>query len=177
MRQEHVKEDLLRTNSESRSPIKKTFAEAKQNLFEYTNTQSYDSNDSFSYCDKPTNYIDYGEQTYDEEEENVYDQELKQSIEEIKSTTHAVRSNENFINDSPPEYYQQRRRQSKDLIENEIIISPNDREIMRRKPETMRSVSEDTGTRVAKPVTRRSLSHPENNSVYFNSNYVEFKKK
>lgn len=187
VRQDHVKEDLLRTSTEARSPIKKTFAEAKQTLMEYNNpaTGGYDDSDSFAYCDNPP-FREYGndiKQRYDEQEENDYDREnyesarRQQQYDEINKTNvkAAVRSAESFLNDSSPEYFhpeeyirsvrkdRTRRRRSKDFIEPEVIISSNDDEPVKRKPETMRSVSEDTGSKVEKSVPRRSMSHPENN--------------
>lgn len=175
VRQDHVKEELNRTNSESRSPIRKTFAEAKQNLIEYPSNHDADGN-FFSYCD---NYND-GTQRYDEEEENLYDRECEEKRlhnDELKNkVNHTVRSAESFLNDSSPEYFhpeeyiravrkdRTRRRRSKEFIEPEVIISSNDDEPAKRKPEQMRSISEDTGSRIIKPVTRRSLSHPENNT-------------
>lgn len=190
VRQDHVKEDLIRTNTESRSPIKKTFAEAKQNLMEYNNQQQggYDDSDSFAYCDNPPfrEYNNDLNQRYDEEEENMYDRENYESnrrqllqYDEMNKQTNikpmVVRSTEQFLNDSSPEYFhpeeyirsvrkdRTRRRRSKDFIEPEVIISSNDDEPIKRKPETMRSVSEDTGTKIEKSVPRRSMSHPENN--------------
>lgn len=46
-----------------------------------------------------------------------------------------------------------------------MVISSNADETIKRKPETMRSVSEDTGSNIIKSVPKRSLSHPENNTV------------
>ena len=85
-----------------------------------------------------------------------------------------VRSADSFLNDNLPEYMhpddgmrgygkkdRPRRRRSKDYQENETHPSSNEDE-PRRKPETMRSISEDVPpSRTIKPVTRRSLSHPE----------------
>lgn len=52
------------------------------------------------------------------------------------------------------------RHRSREFAENEKMLQNEDEH--RRKPETMRSISEDTATRTAKQaVTRRTLSHPE----------------
>lgn len=57
-----------------------------------------------------------------------------------------------------------RRRRSRELTDSDVQVTSNEDE-PRRKPETMRSISEDTPTRTIKqPVTRRTLSHPENES-------------
>lgn len=84
-----------------------------------------------------------------------------------------VRSVESYLNDSLPEYSpddrygrrdRPRRRRSRDLSENETM-APSSDDDHRRKPETMRSISEDTPTRTVKQaVTRRTLSHPEKES-------------
>lgn len=94
--------------------------------------------------------------------------------------TQTVRSAESFLNDTLPEYshpdetnwygcgggvrkeqQRTRRRRSRELAENDVLVTSNEDE-PKRKPETMRSISEDTPTRTIKqPVTRRTLSHPE----------------
>jgi hypothetical protein len=95
-------------------------------------------------------------------------------------TAHAVRSTESFLNDSSPEYFHHpeeyirqvkkdrtRRRKSRELPPDpEIVISSNDEE-PRRKPETMRSISEDTGSKLSRPMARRSFSHPEKETQVF----------
>lgn len=55
------------------------------------------------------------------------------------------------------------RRPSNETIENEDSAGKtvNEEEHHKRKPEQMRSISEDVPARVFKAVTRRSLSHPE----------------
>lgn len=89
-----------------------------------------------------------------------------------------VRSADSFLNDNLPEYShpeegsryvggssrkeRPRRRRSKEMIEStDLPVSSNEDEPTKRKPETMRSISEDVPPRTVKPVTRRSLSHPE----------------
>lgn len=165
VRQDHVKED------QQRSPVKKTFSEAKQNLMEYNNDPN------LIYCDNSSIY-DYNnepKQTYNEEDEdNENDAQIELDIK-IKSN---IRSAESFLNDSSPEYFhpeeyiravrkdRTRRRRSKELIEHELVISSNEDEPPKRRPDQMRSISEDTGSnKCIKPVTRRSLSHPEKDSV------------
>lgn len=96
----------------------------------------------------------------------------------------AVRSVENFVNHTPPDYlitednyrgtrkeYRQRRRKSRELPDTEfknitpITITTETEDDNKRKPEAMRSISEDSGVKpIAKPLTRRSLSHPEKDS-------------
>ncbi|XP_059622132.1 uncharacterized protein LOC132265448 isoform X2 [Phlebotomus argentipes] len=188
VRQEHVKEDLIRSNSEQRSPIKRTFAEAKQNLME-----SFDEASTGPYGETPPRYSDYPDHRqmyletdetyletayddYESGEQGRYQDEAKCSEDKtkaVRSAGHPVRSTESFLNDSSPEYFhpdeyirtvkkeRTRRRRSRELIELELMMSSNDEEPVRPKPETMRSISEDSGTRPVKPVTRRSLSHPE----------------
>lgn len=198
VRQEHVREDQ---NADKRSPILKTFAEAKQTLNDNNEYQDYqvdyqieydqqgqpfemqtvynneynDLNTAFAEADE-TNYVD--EENYDSydnvHDNKRYDGQLAESVIVPKNkTTHTIRSAESFLNDSSPEYFQpdeyikalkkdrNRRRKSRDLpIEPQVIISSNE-EVPKRKPETMRSVSEESAPRVSKIVPRRSLSHPE----------------
>lgn len=188
MRQDHVKEELIRTNSQSdkRSPILKTFAEAKQKLAEeypetydvqgHYNNEYNDLNSTFAEADE-TNYVEENYDSYDSvNDTRRFDYESQtQRIEAKNKTTHTIRSAESFLNDSSPEYFQpedyiraikkdrNRRRRSRDLpVEPEIIISTS--EEPKRKPETMRSISEDSGQRAEKIVPRRSLSHPEKDS-------------
>lgn len=149
--------------------------------------ESFDETTSGPYGETPPRYSDYPErQMYLETDETYlddyegdagrYQEEPKPSDEKAKTTRssgHPVRSTESFLNDSSPEYFhpddyirtvkkeRTRRRRSRELIEPELMMSSNDEEPVRPKPETMRSISEDSGTRPVKPVTRRSLSHPE----------------
>lgn len=124
-----------------------------------------DEEESESYDSPP-----YSAKNYSASDSKVrYDEEDKPKA---KGGGHTVRSAESFLNDSLPEYShpeettrysrkeRPRRRRSRELTENEVMVSSNDDE-PRRKPETMRSISEDVPARAVKPVTRRSLSHPE----------------
>lgn len=111
---------------------------------------------------------------------SFYDDYNNSSNESMKaagarSIPQSIRNAENFANDPSSEYYypQQpkdgmmlRRRKSRELpIPPETIVhGPPDEEPPRthRKPETMRSISEDTAiTKNSKPLQRRSMSHPE----------------
>ena len=103
---------------------------------------------------------------------------------------------------TPQTYNRLRRRQSRELVmmheeSNQMKtcglqeVSPTVTEEListlneRRKPEQMRSISEDSGSKsnVSKPVTRRSLSHPEKESqvcqIFFrmkiNSNQIHIR--
>lgn len=127
---------------------------------------------------------------YDEDPQLLLQQQ-QQSHHKVGQT---VRSADSFLNDSLPEYSHpggaaagavggcvgpiggrkdrpRRRRSSKETIDaSDVPVSSNDDEpasssmAARRKPETMRSISEDVPARTAKPVTRRTLSHPEKES-------------
>lgn len=168
-----MKEDANRTNDQ-RSPIKRTFADAKQNLPEYEQMTYNDmmyTEDTFLEVDEEEPYdpIQYAAKNYSSSDSKVrYDEE---EVPKPKSTQ-TVRSAESFLNDTLPEYChpeegtrysrkeRPRRRRSRELTENEVQASSNDDE-PKRKPEAMRSISEDTPTRCVKPITRRALSHPE----------------
>lgn len=166
VRQSHVMED----NRHNQQIDKRTFSEAKQSLPEYDDTNSYKEH-SFLEVDE--------EESYDGPQyKNVYsasDSKVRYDEEEKPKTKigHNVRSAESFLNDTLPEYNhpdegfrhsrkdRTRRRRSREIIESEIHASSNEDE-PRRKPETMRSISEDIPPKSnSKPVTRRSLSHPE----------------
>ena len=182
-----MKEDFGRQASES--PIKRTFYEAKQTLMEYENSGAagtgtppvelrYSANNGHM----ASHQLDYqpnapdGRMAFLEADETPYENYQQTSNEMshlgVRAPTHQIRSTESFLNDSSPEYFhpeeyiramkkdRTRRRRSKEMIEAEQIVSSNDDE-PKRKPETMRSISEDSGNKPAKPVTRRSLSHPE----------------
>lgn len=96
----------------------------------------------------------------------------------VRSIPQSIRNAENFVNSDPSSeyYYQQqaslhdsnrRRRKSRELPippEAVVIHGPTDEESTRthRKPETMRSISEDTAVnKNSKVLPRRSMSHPE----------------
>lgn len=175
VRQDNVKEDANRSHDQ-RSPIKRTFAEAKQTLPEYEQmtynemSMTY-TEDTFLEVDEEEPYdpIQYTAKNYSSSDSKVrYDEE---DVPKPK-VAQTVRSAESFLNDTLPEYChpeestrysrkeRPRRRRSRELIENEIHASSNDDE-PKRKPEAMRSISEDTPSRTVKPMTRRALSHPE----------------
>lgn len=174
VRQDHVKEELIRTNSQSekRSPIKKTFAEAKQNLIEDYDYLNPSNNQQFIESDEYFVPNEYG--VYAEPNEMINPMAMGTTRKPPHSTM-GLKATEVFVNESPPEYFHpddyirirktQRRRKSRELpIEPEIIVSSNEDEPPKRKPEAMRSISEDSSPRVVKPVTRRSMSHPEKES-------------
>lgn len=190
VRQENVREEIIRPNSyaEQRSPVKRTFAEAKQNLNDYNNVESnvniynemgYNENsfleiDEDEFQDQPlykTNYSSSDSKVQYTETDNV-------TVTQISTHNHSVRSADSFLHDNLPEYFhpeestrllnsrkeKARRRRSRDLNESdipEITDNAADVVIQKRKPETMRSISEDLPPRIIKPVTKRSLSHPE----------------
>lgn len=178
-----MKEELSRQNSEQKSPIKRTFYEAKQSLMEYENGGGGGGPMEPRYPMQPmqqdyTNPND-GRLTYLEADEAPYMENYPHEDKSLLSVrappgSHQIRSTESFLNDSSPEYFhpeeyiravkkdRTRRRRSKEMIETELIMSSNDDEPKQhRKPEAMRSISEDSGNKPVKPVTRRSLSHPE----------------
>lgn len=160
--------------NEQKSPNKRTFGEAKQNLPEYDdmnqmnvyNDGMYGSENTFLEADEDDSLEALQYQHY-------YDND-DMPPHQIGGPN--VRSVESYLNDSLPEYSppddsarygrrdRPRRRRSRDLTESESMPSSNDDD-HRRKPETMRSISEDTPTRTVKQaVTRRTLSHPEKES-------------
>lgn len=76
-----------------------------------------------------------------------------QSADSYPPDTYAV-SEENS-------WYLQQRRQARESVEKELEFVPTD-DHHRRRPETMRSISEDTQSRNAKQtIKRRTFSHPE----------------
>lgn len=177
VRQEHVKEDYSRQSSqaEQKSPSKRTFYEAKQTLMEYENNGGLDPRYTMNSGGHMHQHQEYSNNpadarmTYMEADELPYEDKALLSV---RAPTHQIRSTESFLNDSSSEYFhpeeyiravkkdRTRRRRSKEMIETELVVSSNDDE-PKRKPETMRSISEDSGNKQPKPVTRRSLSHPE----------------
>lgn len=177
VRQDNVKEDS-RIN-EQRSPNKRTFAEAKQVLSEYDdmnqmnayNESMYNSENTFREADEDDTF-DGQHQQY---QSNYYGAcEPKLPFEEEEFPHQMRHSIENYMADqqysSPedPSWYGARkerphRRRSREFAECDVEVLNEDEH--RRKPETMRSISEDTPTRTAKQaVTRRTLSHPEKDS-------------
>lgn len=186
MRQPHVKEELIRTGSsgEKRSPVYKTFADAKQitpvlDDFSITTPTSKTSNIISTQAvisRMPVTYMDL----------NYIDTSLKSSESylikneyDVQPTTQLISQNydDKTVNyDDYTGFYQQARgrvgrRKSRELPEPPAKTMPSASHpletidnIEKRKPETMRSISEDTGnvkTDLSKPTTRRSLSHPE----------------
>uniref|UniRef100_A0A336LW29 CSON006247 protein n=1 Tax=Culicoides sonorensis TaxID=179676 RepID=A0A336LW29_CULSO len=210
VRQAHVKEELIRANSstEKRSPVYKTFAEAKQPIPPQM-VDDYNLSSSATILNTSANYFDntgvvvpsdttipsttnYINQDYDEQKQNYdessgmigisnpyYDEYNNSSNESMKGTggirsiiPQGIRNAEAFANDPSSEYYyppqqmdnmKPRRRKSRELpVPPEPIIHAPDDEISKRKPETMRSISEDTApNKNSKPLPRRAMSHPE----------------
>lgn len=113
-----------------------------------------------------------------------YDEYNNSSNESVKaagarSIPQAIRNAESFASDPASDYYYQqqpldsmkpRRRKSRELpIPPETVVhAPPEEESTRihRKPETMRSISEDTAmSKNSKVIPRRSMSHPEKDKV------------
>ncbi|KAG5670500.1 hypothetical protein PVAND_000759 [Polypedilum vanderplanki] len=181
VRQDHVKDE-----GEKRSPISKTFAEAKQEMYgdnqtyesQYTNEYS-ELNSTFAEADESlytddNNYESYQHQSHPEIDQStqlqfIADQTNQFHYDSMK-ITHNVRSTEVYINDSPSEYFspedyikqaqknRNRRRKSRELPD--LSIS-TDEESKKHKPENMRSVSEDASPKTIKILPRRSFSQPE----------------
>lgn len=187
-----MKEDPNRS-SDQRSPIKRTFAEAKQTMADYEDASigMVYTEDTFLEADEDETYDQqpYRNKANYSESDSVlrYDEEGDDRLNQPQ-VTQTIRSAESFLNDTLLEYShpedptwyggnngagagirkeQQRtprRRRSRELTETDVLVTSNEDE-PRRKPETMRSISEDTPTRTVKqPVTRRTLSHPEKDS-------------
>lgn len=199
VRQDHVKDE-----GEKRSPISKTFAEAKQTLNEdyegqkvMYETQQYTS----EYSELNSTFAEADENNYNEEQMNMsssynaYEATMQidntsmlmyaaeQTVQfhdkfEMPPTRakipHGVQSAESYMNDSSSEYYtpdeyikqaqknRNRRRKSRELpMEPEVVVSSTDDDHRRHKPETMRSVSEESSPRTMKVLPRRSFSQPE----------------
>lgn len=189
VRQDNVKEEF-RAN-EQRSPSKRTFADAKQTLSDYDdmnqmnpyNDSMYNSENTFLEADEDESFdIDSNVQQYQSSYYGASDTKLPFEEPDLSMNQVVggpnVHSVESYLNDSLPEYSpptddstwygrpdRPYRRRSRDFNESEIMGGPSYDEEHRRKPETMRSISEDTPTRTAKQaVTRRTLSHPEKES-------------
>lgn len=169
MRQDNVKEDAR--NNDPRSPIKRTFAEAKQTMNDYDEAALVPfagyNEDTFLEADEDDSYMNppptYRYENYSASESKV----VEQGFPIVPAIQSAERSAESFLHESMAEYNQPvrkerpRRRRSRELAEEDIVGTSNDDE-PKRKPETMRSISEDTPTRsIKQTVTRRTLSHPE----------------
>lgn len=204
VRQDHVKDE-----GEKRSPISKTFAEAKQTLNEEydSHTQMYDSQYTNEYSELNSTFAEADENNYNEQENYQAYESIQQTIEvssvgllhyaaeqtaQFHDTSRyefdmshgkpvrnkiasSVKSAESFMNqDSSSEYYtpdeyikqaqknRNRRRKSRELpADPEVVVSSTDDESRKHKPETMRSVSEDSSPRTMKVLPRRSFSQPE----------------
>lgn len=211
VRQDHVKDE-----GEKRSPIIKTFAEAKQNLIENFVISSYDQQQDAMYEQQHNYNNEYKElsSTFAEADENNYTEDnydqyssVVQTVDlssgthyKIEQTTQyhdhetrrydgnvnqqpknkSVKSVESFLHEQSQESYftpdeyiknaqknRNRRRKSRELpIEPEVIVSKTNEEVKAKpKPEAMRSVSEDSSPKIAKIVPRRSMSHPEKETL------------
>lgn len=183
MRQDNVKDEVRYTDQRSPKP-KRTFGDAKQTLPEYddmnqmnvySDTMYNSDNNAFIEADEDDPYADGSTPPQYQPNQFYAMSEPKLPFEEDEYAHHAVRrSAENYMGEpqysSPEEsaaWYGRkerpyRRRSSRELPENEVMLANEQDDPHRRKPETMRSISEDTPTRSAKqPVTRRTLSHPE----------------
>lgn len=182
VRQDNVKEEL-RINDQ-RSPCKRTFAEAKQTLPEYDDMNQMSTYSEVMYNNRNT-FLEADEDDAQQYQTNYYgasDTKLPYDEPEEMPMHHIVaapnvHSVESYLKDSLLEYsspadenawYARKervqRRSSREFYENEMVAPSDDG--YRRKPETMRSISEDTPTRTVKQaVTRRTLSHPEKESL------------
>lgn len=173
VRQEHVKDDV-----EKRSPISKTFAEAKQTLDEHENQHAYTNeyselNLTFAEADE-NNYNEYNEGLSAYQSGANFVVERQAQYHEVRyKLNQPAKSAEIVPNDysnecNPDEYIKQaqknrtRRRKSRELpADPEILVSSTDEESRKHKPETMRSVSEESSPRTFKILPRRSFSQPE----------------
>lgn len=197
VRQDHVKDE-----GDKRSPILKTFAEAKQTLTEEYDgqTQAYETQYTNEYTELNSTFAEADENNYNEQEGYTAYENVQANVHDVSSnsmiqytaeqTTQfhdnrnyeqprgkintSVKSADGFPNDSSSDYYtpdeyikqaqknRNRRRKSRELpADPEVIISSTDDESRKHKPETMRSVSEDSSPRILKVVPRRSFSQPE----------------
>lgn len=184
VRQEHVKDE-----GEKRSPVFKTFADAKQTMnneggyddanqiyeSQYTNEYS-ELNSTFAEADE-NNYMESTYGTLDYDQNNAM---LKYAAEQ--TTQFQEMDSRRFEYNAPPppadyyspeEYIKQaqknrnRRRMSRELPDPEVIISASMDEDSRKqpKPEAMRSISEDTNPKTMKILPRRSFSQPEKDTL------------
>lgn len=198
VRQDHVKDEA---GGEKRSPILKTFAEAKQTLSDDYDGQNqmYETQYKTEYCELNSTFAEADENNYNEEESyNAYEQSKQMEAGNgiiyyaAEQTTQfhdtdarrydsvrnkiptCVKNAEIYMTDSSSEFYtpdeyirqaqknRNRRRKSRELpADPEVIITLPGEESRKHKPETMRSVSEDSSPRAMKIVPRRSFSQPE----------------
>lgn len=196
MRQDNVRDEVKYTDQ--RSPKqKRTFGDAKQALPEYddmnqmnvySDTMYNSDNNAFIEADEDDPYGDGSTPQYQPNPYYGHTSEPKLPFEEDEYAhqDRIRRSAENYMGEpqySSPEESTAwhgrkerpyRRRSSRELPENEVMLANEQDDPHRRKPESMRSISEDTPTRSAKqPVTRRTLSHPEQDT-YSQYSQVEF---
>lgn len=195
-------ENVIHDEGDKRSPILKTFAEAKQTLNEEYEPQSYTNeytelNSTFAEADENT----YNEQMINEGVYNAYDMDQQQlqyvadqTVQYLDGTESrryefdmapgqqhpqqprfgAVIGADNILHDPSSEYYspdeyikqaqknRNRRRKSRELpADPEVVVTLADDDSRKHKPETMRSVSEDSSPRTTKILPRRSFSQPE----------------
>lgn len=174
VRQDHVKDE-----GEKRSPILKTFAEAKQTLNE--DYDVYETQYTSEYTELNSTFAEADENNYNELESYNMQSNIHDVGTSLTSIQYAAEATAQFndgrfvkINDMSSEYYtpdeyikqaqknRNRRRKSRELpADPEVIVTPADAESRKHKPETMRSVSEDSSPRTMKVVPRRSFSQPE----------------
>lgn len=147
VRQSHVKDD-----NEKRSPTQKTFAEANQNPFENYGQSCYDLQNSYN------NEYNELSSTFAEADENNY-------LDQMQYQNHDA-----YI--TPDEYIKNAqmnrnlRRKSRELPANPLLfIQSVDEPIKKTKPEPRRSSSEDSPPRIPKIMPRRSMSHPEKETL------------
>jgi synaptotagmin-like protein len=177
VRQDHVKDE-----GEKRSPISKTFAEAKQEMYD---GQIYESQYTNEYSELNSTFAEADENLYtDNNYEFIKETEQSSQLQFVAEQTsqfhydaikigHSVCSTEVYASESNSEYFspeeyikqaqknRNRRRKSRDLPDLEVIVSSTDEESRKHKPETMRSVSEEASPKTMKILPRRSFSQPE----------------
>jgi synaptotagmin-like protein len=148
VRQEHVKDE-----GEKRSPVLKTFADAMQN-------QEYESQYTSEYSELNS--------TFAEADENNYIENNSYEAPNTSLQYAAEQTMEYYNSDEYMRQVQKRvgRRMSRELPPDpEVIISVSDESARKNKPETMRSISEDTNPKTMKIIPRRSFSQPEKDSI------------
>lgn len=179
VRQEHVREpcyDTSAANPDKRSPKQKTFAEAKQAMMDEYGGGLDSAATSSTTINNDSTHFD------EDEEASYYINEDRLRLRASMAPVSTIKSAESFLNeadypttcsgagsvypvDPKTENRRLRRRKSRDLpVEPEPVASSNEDEPIKqhRKPETMRSISEDSpGNKTVKMTPRRSLSHPE----------------
>lgn len=200
-----VRQECVKDDSEKKSPIFKTFVEAKQTInegydqiYESQYTIEYSElNSTFAEADE-NNYMEstYGTSDYEQQQQQQNNTMLKYVGEQTPTQFQEMESSRRFqeynqtsqppsSSDyySPEEYIKQaqknrnRRRMSRELPDPEVILAAtaaaaamgtnvtSDDDPRKPKPETMRSISEDTNPKTIKIVPRRSFSQPEKDNV------------